>query len=77
MELCISNANLWLNEFDELYKKGSYGHSYALLFYGAESLVHAYYCWLIVNDIKKPKDKDVVEIFSFHETKMKVLFGFR
>ena len=76
LQLCLSNTDLWLSESQCLYEKGSYGHSLALLINGAESLVHAWFCWQVVNGIKKPDDKDIVKVFTEHGIKMNVLFGF-
>lgn len=79
-ELCLKNFETWIDEARILYKKGSWGHAYALTFAGLESLTQAYCCMLVERKVWKPNSKEIKEVFNKtnkgHEKRMKILHDF-
>lgn len=76
IELCLQNANQWLEESDQLYEQKSYGHYCALLFQGAEALAQAYVCWEVTNGVIEPKSRRFRDTFKHHRVKIDALFSF-
>ena len=74
-EVCLKNAELWLNEGNTLWEQGSYGHSCALYIHGLEGLVHAWYTWLVYIGAIEPDNKDFLDSFRHHNTKLRSFWG--
>ena len=79
-ELCLKNFETWIEEARILDQKGSWGHAYALMFAGLESLTQAYCCMLVERKVWKPDSKEIKEVFNKtnkgHEKRMKILHDF-
>ena len=74
-ELCLKNAELWLNEGNMLWERCSYGHACALYFHGLEGLVHAWYAWLVYIGAIEPDNKDFLDSLKYHDTKLRSFWG--
>ena len=74
-ELCLKNAEIWLNEGNTLWEKGSYGHACALYFHGLEGLIHAWFTWLVYIGALEPDNKDFLDSFKHHDTKLRSFWG--
>lgn len=79
-QLCMKNFEAWIDEAGILNKKDSFGHTYALIFAGLESLTQAYCCMLVERNHWKPDSKEIKEVFNKtnkgHEKRMKILHDF-
>jgi AbiV family abortive infection protein len=76
LELCLQNANQWLEESNRLYEQKNYGHYCALLFQGAEALAQAYVCWEVTSGVIDPKSRRFRDAFKHHRVKIDALFSF-
>ncbi|TFH25496.1 AbiV family abortive infection protein [Candidatus Bathyarchaeota archaeon] len=75
-EACLKNAELWLNEGNMLWEKGSYGHACALYIHGLEGLMHTWYTWLVYIGAIQPENKDFLNSFKNHDAKLHSFWGF-
>ncbi len=75
-EVCLENAELWLNEGNTLWQNGSYGHASALYIHGLEGLIHAWFTWLVYIGAMEPTNKDFLDSFKSHVPKLQSFWGF-
>lgn len=76
VDLCLENADTWLNEGNILFENRSYGHACALWINGLEALIQAYYTWLVSIKAISPTNPDFLKVFEDHKIKYTAFYEF-
>lgn len=72
-ELCIENANRFVEDAELLIDAGSYGHAMTLSIFAIEETAKSCLCRLVI-DGKMPLDKDWWDAFYSHQAKLSKSF---